>query len=122
MKIEFSEKPWWPQNEFIAALYAMTGVVERSPGICEFHFGTIEGQYRKGTLDILAILNWYPGNGQFELFIKELCKLSRKTGQPARILNFLNERFEKHCKAMPGWKECTVELPDGTITGVEYNG
>lgn len=122
MKIRFSEEPWQPAELWKRDLYALSGVMIRSPDICGFTCGTIEGQYIKGSLNILAIKNRVPHNGHFVLFIAELCRLSRLTGQPARILNFINPRFEKHCLAMEDWEKCQIIMPDGIIEGVQYVG
>ena len=80
--------------------------------------GTIEGvcvRFPDGRLDIIAIVNKSPHNGDFELFMQALEKWGRNNGK-VRICSFFNERLYRKLKQRPGWIS-----PINTMDALEYN-
>lgn len=67
-----------------------------------------------GRLDITAIINNEPHNGQFELFMLALEKWGRNTGK-VRICSFFNEQLYRKIKQRDGWFS-----PTNTMDALEY--
>lgn len=83
-----------------------------------YQCGTIDGicmRFPDGRLDIIAIVNNSPHNGDFELFMQALEKWGRNKGK-VRICSFFNERLYRKLKQRPGWIS-----PINTMDALEYN-
>lgn len=88
-----------------------------SPEPTFYQCGTIEGlcvPFPDGRLDIIAIINNKPHNGQFELFMQSLEKWGRNKGK-VRICSFFNERLYHKIKQRDGWFNLT-----NTMDALEY--
>lgn len=96
-----------PPNPLAEALYAAIGGDDDSEGVPlrEYRFGTLRGIWREtpGFLDIVALVNDEPGNGQFAKFVAYFQRRARACRKGLRFMEVLNERLAKHLSAR-GWE------------------
>jgi len=72
-----------------------------------FRVGTCEGQWRvtPKAVEILSVINRYPGNGHFDDVLEWFEYASREARLPLRILRFTNPRFMEHLVTKRGFKK-----------------
>lgn len=118
-KIKFIDG-WSQRYHELCQMFGLTGTFSFGSGDPTYYqCGTIEGLCRRfpdGRLDIIAICNNSPHNGDFELFMLALEKWGRNIGK-VRICSFFNERLYHKIKARAGWTS-TVN----TMDSLEYGG
>jgi len=91
-KLDFESRPWTPSIKAF-------GINPNNTQ--EFRVGTITGQWffspKTRTLCILSIVNEKPGNGHLDDVFMWF-EYSAKTHKcPLVIMEFMNDRFKKHC-------------------------
>ena len=106
MEIKFGDC-WSPAHAITRELMSMFFPNYEKCG--EYEFGTIGGLYKMDmseSIEIVAIHNECPHNGDFQRFMDELESLARKKNKPVRIMYFMNDRlYDKLCQR-DGWHPC----------------
>lgn len=103
MKIEFGDC-WSPANAMVREIMELLFPNYEKCG--DYKFGTIEGLYKMDTeeaIEIVAINNNCPHNGDFAKFLEALETLSKTEKKPVRIVCFMNDRLFNHVKRRKGW-------------------
>lgn len=110
-KLEFTDHEW-------AAGVVAKQIMNFRATPYHYRFGTIFGIYAKtddGGKDIVSIDNSVPHNGHFELFLSEIEKYAKRTGERIAICAFVNERLYWHIRRRPNWGNCA-----STMDRLEY--
>lgn len=79
----------------------------RNPSIQLFRIGTCEGQWMatENAYCIISILNSNKGNGHLDDVFEWFEHSSRRDKKALMILEFMNDRFKRHCIEKRGFTE-----------------
>ena len=77
----------------------------RNPAFMLFRIGTCEGQWlsTETAFCIIAIINNKPGNGHLTDVFEWFEYAAKRDGKALMILEFMNDRFKKHCVEKRGF-------------------
>lgn len=78
----------------------------RNPAIQLFRIGTVEGQWIATDVSycIISFINNKPGNGHLDDVFEWFEYSCRRDGRALMLMEFMNERFKKHCIEKRGFE------------------
>jgi hypothetical protein len=95
---KFIDKGKDPNAEFLSRIADSFGFKDDTGGVAFrlFVFGTCNGLYRvmPDAVEILAVVNEKPGNGQFTKLMRELGRMAK--GKLVRFREMLNDKLTRH--------------------------